>query len=173
MGTNSAQPTMMANVPPKLMVSDLVGITSRMQPARMRLDPAPAANKIECWALSSSPERESAWRGGTEAASQAGGAAVSRVAKIPNKLPLNRLNKGICTLLTVITKNRSLMVRATRCMALCPINVPRIMPRKAPIRPTINASLSTRAKISRRVTPRQRSVPKSGRRCTTEKVMVL
>ncbi len=46
-------------------------------------------------------------------------------------------------------------------------------PAAVPTTPTAAASPSTRAKISRRVTPSARSVPISTRRRTTEKVTLL
>jgi hypothetical protein len=65
------------------------------------------------------------------------------------------------------------MVWVTACTAPWPRITPSTTPSAAPNVPTSSASLSTSRKTSRRVTPRQRSVPNSGRRCTTEKVMVL
>ena len=55
-------------------------------------------------ALLSRPERERATRGGTEAASQAGGAAASTVAITPSTMPLTRLLGGIDSPRTVTTK---------------------------------------------------------------------
>jgi hypothetical protein len=55
-------------------------------------------------ALLSSPERERAVRGGTVAASQAGGAAASTVAATPSSSPLSTLLVGMATPRTVSTK---------------------------------------------------------------------
>ena len=65
------------------------------------------------------------------------------------------------------------MVWVTACTAPWPRRTPSTTPSVAPSRPTTSASLSTNKKTSPLVTPRQRSVPNSGRRWTTEKVMVL
>ena len=74
---------------------------------------------------------------------------------------------------TVLTKNKSFIVCDTSPTAPRPIKIPIKTPRTAPINPMINASLTTIRNISWRVTPILRKVPKSGRRWTTEKVIVL
>jgi hypothetical protein len=89
-------------MPAKLMASP-GRIASSPPPASSARNP-PAAVIGTAGALSSSPERMSASCGGTVAASQAGSAAETRVASMPNTAPLRRLAGSMAMPRTVTTK---------------------------------------------------------------------
>ncbi len=110
MGVRAARPMITRKVPPKLITSERVGMRKINVPANAESSPSPAARLTARLALFSNPARESARRGATAAASQAGGAAASRLAIRPASAPLSRLAVGICTPRTLTTKNRSLIV---------------------------------------------------------------
>ena len=180
-GASKAKPMVMEKMPAKLTTKPCpelaeklrVGTANSTPPRIIPIAPASAVNGTSRRAVSSRPDRVSAWRGETVVASQAGSAAAATVANTPASAPLARLATGSAIPRTVTTKYRSLMVCVTACTAPWPRITPSPRPSSEPSAPTITASPNTRTPISPRVTPRQRNVPKSGRRCTTEKVMLL
>jgi hypothetical protein len=103
-GVSRANPNTMADMLPKLAARLRVGSASIPTPTPSAERLPMAAQFTARRALVSSPERERAARGCTEAASQAGRLAASSVASTPTTPPLIRLVDGMPTLFTVSTK---------------------------------------------------------------------
>ncbi len=170
-GVSMAKPMMMANVPAKPTTS--LWSAAPAGPARRPSAPGwPAQPPTARPALLSRPERERATRGGTEAASQAGGAAASTVAITPSTTPLTRLLAGSTPAhgddeIEVVDRLRH---RAHGALAE---DHAQDHPQRRAEQADDEGLGQHQQKYLVRVTPRQRRVPKSGRRCTTEKVMVL
>ena len=168
-----ANPSTTARVPAKPETRSCKGRRKEATPTPINRTPARAVQATSRRAFPSRLERAIATCGGTEAASQAGGAAVRIVARTPTRPPFTRLGMGSPTWLTVVVKYRSLIVCRIMRTVTWPISTPRPIPHTDPTTPTMKASPITRPKTSWRVMPRLRRVPNKGRRCTTEKVMVL
>ncbi len=103
-GASSAKPMVRKNRPAKLISSERVGTSSRAMPATIAASPPAEIQGSRRRARSSSPERVSAIRGGTPAASQAGTAAEATVASKPASAPFTRLSGGITMPRIVTTK---------------------------------------------------------------------
>ena len=103
-GVSAASPITTADVPLKLITRSRVGMVRTAAPMAAITIPNPATRLTIRCTLLSNPARESARRGGTEAASQAGGAAASTLARNPVSPPLSRLEAGIWMPRTLTTK---------------------------------------------------------------------
>ncbi len=117
--------------------------------------------------------RCSAPAGGTLVASQAGIMAAPKAAASPITPPFTRVKTGTLFSRTATTKKRSLTVCVTARTAPWPNTTPSPRPKTVPTNPSRPASNKIVPKISRRVMPRARRLPNTGRRCTTLKVTVL
>src|SRR5512133_3182948 len=103
-GVRAARPMTTAVVPAKLTIKLRVGTIRIPPPIIVTTTPDPATRFTTDCTLLSNPARESARRGGTDAASQAGGAAANMLENKPAKAPLIRLDVGIWIPRTLTTK---------------------------------------------------------------------
>jgi len=103
-GASSAKPMVNRKMPAKLITRSRVGTASRPVPPRMPASPTAVMAGSARRALSSSPERVSASRGETVAASHAGRAVDATVAATPSRKPLSRLPASMARPRTVTTK---------------------------------------------------------------------
>ncbi len=179
-GVSSAAPITIAKSEPKASVSDWsepaccdAGISSTAQPRAIIAAPTRASRGTRPRTRSSKLERRSTVRGGVSMASTAGTRAESSVAPTPSSRPFSSTHGSTLRPRTVTTKYRSLIVRVTSCTRPRPSSTPSSRPSSAPTRLITAASASTMPIIWPRVTPTQRSVPSSVRRCTTLNVIVL
>ena len=135
--------------------------------------PATATRGAHRRARASICERIWALRGDVVLASQAGAAAATALASRPRAAPFASVSPGIARLLTEVTKYKSLTVCVTNPTSPRPRMMPPANPRTVPSAPTARASVKTNPNSCRPVTPRVREIPRTSRRLSTEKVMVL
>ena len=172
-GVNSAKPRMTRNRAAKLSTRSRPENARRPAPAISRATPTAAKGSTRRRARASRWERRRTARGGAPVASMAEGREASRAPATPRAAPLRSDSGSSASSCTETAKYRSLMVWVTSPTRNLPIAIPPSSPSAVPASPTARASATMRPNISRRVTPRARKVPISGRRCTTENDIVL
>ena len=151
-------------MPVKARIRDLAGISMSATPMAARATPAAEASGTAPLKRSSRCERDNVSRAETPVASSAGTNAAANVANSPSSAPLTSDHTGMESSCTDTTKKRSVMVCVMIFSIPRPITIPSSTPMTELTSPITSASLSTRAKICCRVTPRARSAPITGRR---------